>query len=222
MKTRGTLLFALGLFLSGALPAAASHWCGENGLVRFSFVEGDSLVSVLDSGEPQGGVTRVDLYAWLTDVDAVANDGEALLAIGGYELTLDIQGAEAFILEQTFPEEGLNVGVGSGVVAYGITRGQRLEQPGTLLVHWKLMFQGRPENVRIGLDGSELLSCQRTEGCQGTGTQALYIGSASSNQLNYLFGAGYVPAWLNPVGELDTTAVRGTSTWQDVGIFQAR
>ncbi len=222
MKAIGTILFALGLVLLPAGPAAASHWCGENGLVRFSFVEGDSLVSVADSGDPQGGVTRVDLFAWLTDVAPVANDGEALLAIGGYELTLDIQGAEAFILEQTFPEEGLNVGARSGSVAYGITHGQGLGQAGTLLVHWKLMFQGRPENVRIGLDGSELISCGRTEGCPGSGTQALFIGSASSNQLNLLFGAGYVPAWLNPTGEPDTSPVRGTSTWQDVGIFEAR
>ena len=81
------VLLAVCLLPAALLPnlAGASTWCGENGLIRFSFVEGDSIVSVLDAGEPVNGVTTFEVYAWLTDIDAVANDGEAFLHLGGME-----------------------------------------------------------------------------------------------------------------------------------------
>ncbi len=220
LVTAGLMIFTTALAL--ATPAVATTWCGENGLVRFSFTAGDSLVPVLDSGPAAGGVTRIDLYAWLTDLDRVKHEGEALTALGAYELSLDIAGAEAYILKQELPAEGFNVGKAQGTIAYGLSSGLSLSAGKVMLAHWQIMFQGRPENVRFGLDPQGLQSCAKTEGCPEAGAQALYVGSASSNQLNMMFGAGYVPAWLNPQGEPDLTPVRGNSPWQKVGVFEPR
>ncbi len=216
------VVLATGMALALTTPARATVWCGENGLIRFSFSEGDSLVSVLDNGPAENGVTRIDLYAWLTDVDGVKHDGEVLTALGAFELSLEITGAEAFILKQEFPSEGFNVGQGQGNIAFGLHSGLGFKHGRTLLVHWQIMFQGRPENVRFGLDPEKLVSCAKTEGCSDGHPQALYVGSASSNLLNMMFGAGYQPAWLNPTAEPDCTPVHGHGTWQEVGVFKPR
>gem|GEM_PF-1101682 len=213
------LILLMGLI---ATPALADQWCGENGLVRFSFSEGDSLVSVHTTGEPEGGVTTVDLWAWLTDLDPVSRDEEAFLAVGGFELQLVIDGGEAFILEQNFPGEVLNLGQSMGSCVTGFEVAASLRTGQVQLVHWKIMFQGRPEDVTFRLDPTGLPSCGRVEGCDGSGSSALYIGAEGSRQLDAMFGAGYVPAILNPTGKLSLEPVRGTSTWQDVGTFVAR
>lgn len=219
----GVLLLALVLAAAGALPASASVWCGENGLIRFSFAEGDSLVETLTTGEPQGGLTIVDVYGWLTDVTSVARDGDAFLRVGGIELKLVVSGATATVIGQDFPDpKALNVGTVPGTVAAGFHPGLRLQSGKALLVHWKLMFEGRPVNVRLGLEAAALRSCAGMEGCRDSGTQALYAGATTANQLDCLFGAGYAPAWLNPQGDPDRTPVRGTSGWQDAGVFHAR
>lgn len=229
MRMRGWTVAAAALaalaaaMLGPAGPAAASVWCGENGLVRFSFAAGDSLVETLVTGEPEGGVTVVDVYGWLTGMDPVARHGDAFLRLGGAELKLAITGAEASIIAQEFPDQkALNVGAAPGTLAVGFHPGLRLQGGQVLLVHWKLLFQGRPQNVRLGLDATELRSCATLEGCPGTGTQALYAGADAANQLDCLFGAGYAPAWLNPAGEPDRTPVTGTASWRDVGVFEAR
>jgi hypothetical protein len=219
----------MGLGLAAALvattagPAAASVWCGENGLIRFSFAVGDSLVEIGTTGEPQGGVTLVDVAAWLTDVDAVARNGDAFLRLGGAELTLVITGAEASIIGQEFPDaKALNVGSAPGQLAVGFHPGLRISEGRVLLARWKVLFQGRPANVRFGLDPAGLKSCATLAGCPEAGTQALYAGADTANQLDCLFGAGYVPAWLNPTGTPDTAPVTGKASWRDVGVFQAR
>lgn len=212
-----------GLMLSVALPAAASVWCGDNGLIRFSFAAGDSLVESLTTGEPKDGVTVVDVEAWLTGVDPVARDGDAFLRVGGVEFTLSITGAEATVISQEFAEpKVLNVGQVPGQVAVGFNPGARLIGGSALLVRWKVLLQGRPQNVRFGLDPTGLRSCSTTAGCPEAGPQALYVGAASANQLGFMFGAGYAPAWLNPEQEPDRTPVTGTVSWQQAGIFQAR
>lgn len=212
-----------GVALAAALPAAASVWCGENGLIRFSFVAGDTLVEALTTGEPEGGVTVVDVEAWLTGVDAVARDGDAFLRVGGAEFTLSITGAEATVISQEFAEtKAMNVGQAPGRIVVGFDPGARLKGGSVLLVRWQVLLQGRPRNVRFGLDPAELRSCSTTSGCPEAGTQALYVGADSANQLDCIFGAGYVPAWLNPDGEPDCTAVTGTVSWQQAGVFKAR
>ena len=121
------LLMALVMTTLTAGVATASVWCGENGVVRFSFAEGEELVEVFDAGEPVNGVTTVDIYAWLSDVDLVAEDGEKFLRVGGFELQLTIEGAEGFILKQEFPTQALNVGRKVGSIAAGMVPGQRLK-----------------------------------------------------------------------------------------------
>lgn len=214
----------LAALMMSALVATAgtSPWCGENGLIRFSFVAGDSLVSVWHTEAGVNGVTEVDLYAWLTDVDPVARKGEAFLRVGGAEFKLSITGAEGFITLQEFPGETLNVGQGSGTVAVGYAPGQRLQNGRTELVHWRIMFQGRPENVRFGLDPAGLVSSRTVPECDASGTQAMYAGAPAANMIDVMFGAGYVPAWLNPAGEPDQQPVVGDQSWRDVGVFAAR
>ncbi|MDX2474080.1 MAG: hypothetical protein QNL91_10265 [Candidatus Krumholzibacteria bacterium] len=202
-----------------ATAAAASDWCGENGVIRFSFAEGQELVEVFDAGDPVNGVTTVDVYAWLADVDLVAQDGEKFLRVGGFELQLTIEGAEGFILSQEFPSQALNVGRKIGSIAAGMIPGQRLTDGQTLLVKWQVMFQGRPENVRFGLDAAGTMSCGTVEGCPEAAPQALYVGVESSGQLGSMFGAGYVPAWLNPTGEPDRTAVHAKQSYEEAGVF---
>lgn len=226
-RPRGPVLWVMALTagwaLSAALPAEATVWCGENGLIRFSFAARDTLVETLTTGEPKDGVTMVDVEAWLTGVDAVAREGDAFLRVGGAEFKLSITGAEATVVSQVFAEtKVLNVGQALGQVAAGFSPGARLKDGRALLVRWKVQFQGRPRNVRFGLDPTGLASCVSTAGCPEAGTQALYVGSESANQLGYVFGAGYVPAWLNPDGQPDRTPVTGTVSWQQAGVFQAR
>ena len=213
------------VFLAGVLlpvSSPASTWCGDNGLIRFSFVPGDSLVTVLHSEDSESSVTSFDLYAWLTDFEPVAKDGEAFLHLGGIELKLSITGAEAFILEQEFPSKVLNVGKEMGHIAAGLHPGEKIRNNQVFLVRWKIMFQGRPENVRIGLDPSGLMSCTELEGCPDCDPVALYVGNESSRQVGIIFGAGYVPSWVNPTDEPDQTPVTGKCTWREVGVFSER
>lgn len=220
----GTTVLAGVILAAVLIPtlACASTWCGGNGLIRFSFVAGDSLVTVLETGEPENGVTSFEIFAWLTDVTPVAMDGEAFLHVGGMELQLDITGAEAFILEQEFPSKALNLGSEMGQLAVGLDPGEKIQDGQVLLVQWKVMIQGRPENVRIGLDGTALPTSRTLEGCEESGPLALYIGNESSRQVGFVFGAGYVPSWINPSGKPDQTPVTGLKSWEDVGIFEAR
>ena len=204
-------------------PAAASTWCGENGLVRFSFAEGDTIVESLVTGEPQGGVTVVDVTAWMTDMDPVKRRGDAFLRLGALEMKLLVTGAEATVIAQDFPDpRALNVGKEPGTIAVGFHQGLRCGDGYARLVHWKVMFKGRPRNVRFGLDESALPSCTSMTGCPGTGTQAIYGGADAANQLDCLFGAGYVPAWLNAEGTPDVKPVAGKVSWRDAGVFEAR
>jgi len=213
-------LAVLGICFFGMGTGHATEWCGENGVVRFSFTAGDSLVEIWDSGEPVNGVTTIDVVAWLTDIQAVERDMEQFLNIGGFEMELTIEGAEGFILQQELAAEGINVGRSNGSLAVGLTRGLRLRNGRARLVSWRVMFQGQPENVRFGLKANGSVSCKSVTGCPQAQPPAVYIGGRSSGQAGDLFGAGYVPAWLNPVGVPDRTAVHATESFADVGLFE--
>lgn len=206
------------------LPATsgATVWCGDNGLFRFSFAEGDSLVSVLHTEESGGDVTFVDIYCWLTDIDPVAREGEAFLHVGGFEMKLAITGAEAFILEQDFPSEVLNIGKEIGHIVCGMHPEQKIKDRKVFLVRWKVMFKGPVKNVHLGLDRSGLMSCADIRGCAAGEPPALYVGNEGSRQEGLLVGAGYVPAWINPTVEPDQTPVTGKQGWRDAGIFKDR
>ncbi len=218
------LALAVALTVALTAPAAtASVWCGDNGLIRFSFAGGDTLTETLTTGETRPGLTIVNVSAWLTGVDPVARDGDAFLRVGAAELKLVVTGAEGSIISQEFAEtKAVNVGSEPGALAVGFAPGARLVDGKVLLVRWKVMFEGQPRNVRFGLDPSELRSCTGMAGCPEASPQALYVGAGSANQLDCIFGAGYVPAWLNPDGEPDRTPVTGKVSWREVGVFHAR
>lgn len=224
--TNGAAAIAVALAVLATVaagPVVASVWCGDNGVIRFSFAPGDSLQESMTTGEPRDGTTIVDVAAWLTDMDAVARGGDAFLRLGGIELKLVITGAEGTVIAQEFPDpKALNVGAAPGQLAAGFHPGLRVSGGRVLLVRWKVLFQGRPRNVRFGLDASALKSCATLDGCPESGTQALYAGADAANQLDCLFGAGYVPAWLNPEGTPDRNPVTGKTSWRDVGVFLAR
>lgn len=210
------------LLLVGPLPAAASYWSGENGVIRFSFAEGDSLQPVLHA-EPDGnGLLRVDLWVWLTDVEPMARNGEAVLAVGGFELELVVEGAEAFVSGKEYPGEGINVAQDQWGCIMGLNPNPRLKEGRALLVKYELLFQGRPADVRFSMRPEGIISCGTVEGCPGSGTRALWIGPVEADMLSEIFGAGCVPAWLNPTGEPDLTPERGSSGWREVGRFEPR
>jgi hypothetical protein len=213
---------ALLLLLATAGTAGASHWNGENGMIRFSFTAGEELQGVTTAGPNEHGMTEVELHAWLTDIQPVAIDGEAFLHLGGYEFQLLIEGAEAFVTGTTLPTEAVNMANAHLAYVVGMRVPLRIEDGRVLLASWKLMFQGEPRDVRFSIAPEGVVSCEGTEGCEGSGTRALYIGSMDAKLVSEIFGAGCVPAWLNPTGEPDLTPLTSTSTWQEVGRAEAR
>ena len=68
------------------------------------------------------------------DTYVLVKDGEAFLHLGGMELILDISGAEAFILEQEFPSEALNLGGEMGNIAAGMSTGAKILNGKVMLV----------------------------------------------------------------------------------------
>lgn len=222
MKTKLQIAGAVLALTLAAFPAVASNWCGENGLVRFSFSEGDSLVPVLFAEPDESGLTRVELYVWLTDVDPVALGGNALLHVGGFEMELACDGAAGSVVGKTFPTKVLDVSDTPWQVMTGLNPNPKLVNGRTFLVKYEIVFEGRPENVRFSVLPGGIGTCATVEGCPGTNAHFIYIGPSYPDMLGEVFSAGYEPAWLNPTGEPDLTPVRGTSTWRDVGRFQAR
>ena len=221
VKKRLFLSLLAGLLASAGPTAANAQWCGENGLIRFSFDSGDSLVSVIDR-EPENGVILVDLYAWLTDVIPVARDGEAFMATGGFEFTLVVEGAEAFVLEKNIPIKCLDMGSTNESCIVGLDPGLSIRNGRVHLVHWKIMFQGKPQDVVFKLDPEPGHSCKTVEGCVECRSPGLYIGVEHSGMLTSFFGVGSEPAFLNPTTEPDFTPTRGKHTFEDVGLFKRR
>ncbi|RKZ19360.1 hypothetical protein DRQ50_02190 [bacterium] len=206
--------------LAVAAASTASTWCGENGVIRFSFDQDDTTSTTLQVEPDDQGVTRVTVRVWLTDVDPVALDGVSCEAIGGYEFKLLIEGAEVFITNVALPEDAMNL-VGKHLTyVVGLRKSLGINDGKVLLGTWQLAFQGQPSNVRLGIAPEGVMSCADMSGCHESGTRALYIGSSEAGQLEMIFGAGCQPAWINPTGDVATTAERGASTWQDVGLAE--
>jgi len=203
-------------------PAAASVWCGENGVVKLRFGDTADGPSVLVAEPDELGLTRVTVSAWLTEVDPMALNGEAFLMIGGYELQLVVTGAEPLAVRKILPEGIVDLAQEPVGCLVGLNRAVRLSTAGVKLVGWEITFKGGADDVGFSLKPEGILTCGTTPGCPGTGTRALYIGSADAQMLSEVFGAGCAPAYLNPAGEPDLAVQRGTSSWQDVGRFEAR
>ncbi len=220
MNPRIPLLILCVFMLAGS--AAGSEWCGENGVVRLSFTPGPELQAVRHATSGDKGITMVDVYAYLTDLTPLQKNGEAFLGLGALEMNLLITGAEGFITSQEFPVANRSIGRKPGEVIAGFSPGIRLTEGPVELVHWKVMFQGRPEDVVFRLDTADGLTAQRTEGMAGLGCSALYTGMRDLGQIGDIFGDGGVPAYLNPQKEPDLRVRHSKLSWRQVGRYQAR
>jgi hypothetical protein len=214
---RGVGTVAMLLVLTAlAGPATASHWCGENGVIRLVFAVGDSLSSVANVTPGEHGLTEVELQAWLEEVEPVAIEDEAFLSIGGYEFQLVVEGAEVMLKGHQLADGAVNLVNTPLTYLVGMQNPLEIVDGRALLGTWQLLIQGEAENVRITVAPEGVHSCADCEGCAGSGTRGLYVGSIDSGQISDIFGAGCVPAWLNPTDEPDLTPLRGDSAWQDV------
>jgi hypothetical protein len=211
-----------GLVLAIVAPGAvASEWCGENGVVRVAFdKQGETSAATVEPA-PDGS-TIVEVYGVLTDVTPLHRDGEAFLALGGFELQLRVTGAEYDVLEQGFAGKILNVGRELGQCVVGFDPSLRLERDGsTYLVRWKLRFAEPVQDVIIDVE-SVGQTCDTMPECVESEPPALYIGAASANQLSDVFGAGCVAAVLNPSGDARPEPVHAKTSWRDVGLYAER
>ena len=82
-----TATFVLSFLLT---TAAAAQWVGENGVIRLSFTEEPHLQSVLNAEPGEGGMTIVDLYAYVDEFEPVTYEKEEFLGVGAFELKLAV------------------------------------------------------------------------------------------------------------------------------------
>ena len=148
----------------------------------------------------------------------MARDGEAFLRLGGFELQLTITGAEGMVIGQEFPGEGTQRGPRPVGRIVGLNPSPRCADGKALLVQLEGPVPGRAREraLRAGPDGP-CVSCATHRGVPGRGTQALYAGADAAQPVGRLFGAGYVPAWLNP----DRRAGPDTGTGSPAGARSA-
>ncbi len=201
------------------MPAAASDFCGGNGVVKLSFVEGPDLQPVVVADPDSMGLTVVQVWAVL---DEVEGPGGVFLALGGFELELRITGAEPVFVEKAclFPHR--DIGQRPTQLWVGASEGAPIEDGRVSLCRWKVGFAGEPRDVRFDLDPAGLISCDRVDGCPGSGASALYVGWLDSRQEGFIFSAGCAPAVLNAVGEPDLAPIPTKVGYADIGVFTAR
>ncbi len=217
VSTVFNVLFAMAGLAALSGSAQAMEWCGENGTIRFSFVEGQSNANI-HHVKAEDGVTKVTLVAWMTDVDPVSINGRAFDGLGGFELKLKIDGAKGYILEHLVMEKGLNLSTENGAFRVGMAFGLDFVDGKAPLASWDIMFQGDVEDVKFSLDPTGVVSCPGSPNCPDADLLAIYIGTDISKQLQDLFSAGYEPAWLNPsTSDPDMTIVTGGESWEKVG-----
>jgi hypothetical protein len=135
-------------------------------------------------------------------------------------LKLGIEGAEnPQVVSKTITIKHLDVSETPEGCVVGLFPDLGLKDGAAVLVTWKVLMRGPARPVKFVLDPSGVQSCDGLEGCAGSETYALWSGSVQARQHGLLFSAGYVPAYLNWEGEPDLTPVRGTTDWQDTGLF---
>lgn len=219
---RKSTLLILVAALAVAAPAAAVTWCGDLGTVHLSFSPPDDLTPSLEAEPTQGLGLVVDVYAVLRALEPVAHQGERILAAGGFELELRIDGApDAEVLLKEVPIRNIDVAKTKASAYCGLMPDVTLTEAGVTLVHWQVRIPGeevRP--VSFHLDGSALTSAKGVAEAEGCAAQAFWSGSLQNKQHGLLFGAAYVPAHLNPDGKPDTTPRHGKAAWRDVGVLE--
>ena len=218
------LVLALAIVLAaGAVPAATNNrWAGNNGVVRFSFVAGDSLVSVQTAPETIQGLTKVDLYAWLTDFEPISVEKIAFLRIGAFEMRLRVEGGEPEVFAPEIPGQGLNIGQDKEEIIAAVTPGYEVGDGRVLLAHWVLLFRQPPADVRFSLDAVASRTCAGTPGCTEAAPDLVFVSTRDSDINQYVFGAVCEPAWLAPTGEPDQSPTGDAHSWREVGLAEAR
>jgi hypothetical protein len=199
--------------------ALGTVWCGQNGLVKLSFSDGDTLTHILKVEPNEHGLTVVDLYAVLDEVELTAYQGEKFVTLGGFEFNLAVEGAEALFQSQDFPFRHFNIASKLNQCQVGVLPGLPIKNGKASLVHWRVLFRGSVKNVAFRLDPEGLDSCSKVRGCIESNPYALYVGTEDAHFVGMMFGAGYLPAYLNWEGEPDLTPVVGKNSWREVGVF---
>jgi len=211
------------LLLICAAPAGAITWGGHLGQVHLSFAPAPDVQPVL-AKEPEPGLgLLVDVYAVMMDVDPVLYEGERVLALGGYEMRLRVEGAEdAQVLSKEIPVTHLDVAKDTAGIMCGLQPDITFLDEGVVLAKWQVRIPGdeaRP--VSFHLDPAGLRSHKGVADAEDAGAYMLWTGSLQNRQHGLMFAAGYVPAWLNPDGDPDLTPRHGRTSWRDTGHFTA-
>jgi hypothetical protein len=216
MRTLIVLLFVAVI----AAPAAATDWCGCNGVVSLSFDE-KVTTPVKEQAAGDGGVTMVDVYAVLDDVAKVEGPRGVMIALGGFEMELRVTGAEPLAVSKHVLVPHRDFGARATQCRVG-TPGEKILDTRLPLCRWMVTFQGDVADVRFDLDPAGAASCDGVEGCRDADASAVYVGTVDARQEGFLFGAGCVPAVLNPTVEPDLTPAPCTVTCDEAGIFRSR
>ncbi|HOX25124.1 MAG TPA: hypothetical protein PLL30_05140 [Candidatus Krumholzibacteria bacterium] len=222
MTSRILAAALVGGALIAAGPAAATIFCGGNGVVKLSFTPGPDLQAVKDAPPDSNGVVRVDVWAVLDEVAQVEGPGGVFLALGGFELTLLVEGADEVTLAKTVDIPHRDFGSGPAQCRVGTVPGELIKDGRLVLCHWTVTLAGPASNVRFALDPAGVPTCADLEGCGDAGIYAGYVGTTDASQENYFFGAGYAPAVLNPTVEPDLAAAPCKIGYANVGIYRAR
>jgi hypothetical protein len=222
MRPVAPVLTALlgGLLL--AVPAAASTFCGCNGEVALSFTSPPELTRVAEVAPAENGLIIVEVHAVLVDVAELEGPRGVFLDLGGFEMELRVSGAEPLAIAKEHLIPFRDFGGRPTQCVVGTSPGQPVTKGPLALVKWRVTFQGAVEDVRFDLDPAGLISCERTEGCEGSGASVMYVGTVEAGQENYIFAAGCLPAVLNPTGEPDLDPVPCVISHEDVGVYQPR
>lgn len=210
------------LLLAAAPAALATTFCGCNGDIALSFTAPADLTPVTTADMDDKGLTTVEVYAVLDGVEELEGPRGVFLDLGGFELDLRISGAEAVGVEKEFLIPYRDFASRPTQCLVGTHPGERVVGGPLALVKWKVTFLGEVADVRFDLDPDGMLSCERTEGCLGCGASMVYVGTMDAGQEGYLFGAGCMPAVLNPTGEPDLTPAPCTEGFAEVGVYAPR
>ncbi len=218
-------LLTLCLFVALICPlaAGASTWGGHNGTIHLGFAPPPDLQASTQA-EAMGDMgVLIEVYAILKDTLPLQHEGESILATGGYEFRLRIEGAnDARIISKNIPTTHFDVSEDAAGVTCGLQPDITFVEDGIVLVVWKVLIPGAPKPVSFHLDPDGVKSIAKSGPVHDSGSYAIWTGSLQNRQHGLVFSAGYVPAYLNTTGELDLAERRGLGDWQDSGKFQLK
>jgi hypothetical protein len=222
MRPIGLALVLYAVAPLAAAPAGASTFCGCNGDVALSFAPAPEIVAVLEQAPDDADLVSVEVHAVFVDVERLEGPRGAFLDLGGYELELRITGAEPLNVTKQHLIPFRDFGARPTQCLVGTVPGERLVDGPLAVVKWRVTFQGEVSDVRFDLDPAGLLSCERTEGCEGSGASVVYVGTVDAGQEGYIFAAGCRPAVLNPTGDAELDAIPCTRSHAEVGVYERR